>query len=468
VRSLREIFLIAFLFPLALSAAPRVQQYDRAGNVILQNRGALNSAQSLIFNADNRIIQAGGVKGSGIYVYSADGARLLKRSSVTRPNGQAPTVTELLNPGNYLTLELQPSGGLVYNVYLNGVRVAAIAPVGRSSAAAISYYLVDQVSSVKVTLNGQGNVLMRHEYLPYGEQFSPSGEDEEVGGRGAKFNAQEKDQESGLDFFNARHYDSEVAHFVSADTVVDGEYSSHGWNRYMYTHGNPVKYADPTGNIISAINPENEAENEYISNRLLSLSARSETAQHIFFQMHNSRINYQIGFGESTEVRRDDNRVRISLDIDVLNSERNTDLALTQTLLQASNAARLSERRRFILFAASAILGAGVGTRLGETGVRAAGLLGNFNPFRENLTRARVFVASLGVAGAVAGMMEMQRILQSEAKQDTAQVKKELEHYDTLHSLVQHAEVAREVSRRMRGLRATSGSSVAARHISED
>jgi len=41
--------------------------------------------------------------------------------------------------------------------------------------------------------------------------------------------------------------DAAVARFVTADTVVDGEYSVSGWNRYSYVSNNPVLYKDPTG-----------------------------------------------------------------------------------------------------------------------------------------------------------------------------------------------------------------------------
>jgi len=55
------------------------------------------------------------------------------------------------------------------------------------------------------------------------------------------------DRESGFYFYNARHYDSVVGRFVSADTVIDGEFDSQGWNRFSYVHNNPVVYKDPTG-----------------------------------------------------------------------------------------------------------------------------------------------------------------------------------------------------------------------------
>ena len=38
-----------------------------------------------------------------------------------------------------------------------------------------------------------------------------------------KYNSQELDKESDLYYFNARHYDPELARFVTADVMVDGE-----------------------------------------------------------------------------------------------------------------------------------------------------------------------------------------------------------------------------------------------------
>ena len=70
-----------------------------------------------------------------------------------------------------------------------------------------------------------------------------------------KYNSQELDKESQFYYFNARHYDPELARFVTADVVVDGEDTAFGWNRYMYVHGNPIMYKDPTGHFLDkAIN----------------------------------------------------------------------------------------------------------------------------------------------------------------------------------------------------------------------
>jgi RHS repeat-associated protein len=63
----------------------------------------------------------------------------------------------------------------------------------------------------------------------------------------SKYNSQELDKESGYYVYNARHYDPEIARFVTPDSVIDGELSTQGWNRYAYVHNNPIRYKDPTG-----------------------------------------------------------------------------------------------------------------------------------------------------------------------------------------------------------------------------
>ncbi|WP_244926571.1 RHS repeat-associated core domain-containing protein, partial [Leptospira wolffii] len=54
-------------------------------------------------------------------------------------------------------------------------------------------------------------------------------------------------KESGFYFYNARHYDASIARFVSADTIIDGEFDTQGWNRFSYVKGNPISIKDPTG-----------------------------------------------------------------------------------------------------------------------------------------------------------------------------------------------------------------------------
>ncbi|EKO49532.1 RHS repeat-associated core domain-containing protein, partial [Leptospira kirschneri] len=84
------------------------------------------------------------------------------------------------------------------------------------------------------------------QYLPYGEMFVQRGDLN----FSPKFNSQELDRESGFYFFNARFYDPGIARFTSADSVIDGEFDTQGWNRFSYVKGNPIGAKDPTGHEI--------------------------------------------------------------------------------------------------------------------------------------------------------------------------------------------------------------------------
>ena len=41
--------------------------------------------------------------------------------------------------------------------------------------------------------------------------------------------------------------DTEIGHFIQADTVVPGEANPIAYNRFAYIRYNPLKYSDPTG-----------------------------------------------------------------------------------------------------------------------------------------------------------------------------------------------------------------------------
>ena len=202
------------------------------------------------YDASNRIrkVTDGSNQVVGEYYYDDQGFRVRKvsRRTVAGEDRQI----EVLYPSMYFGIEKQYTTGgteieeshcAVNNVYLNGVRVAVVAPSGQAL-----YYLTDQVDSVKVVVNDSGLPIKRFEYLPYGETWFEEGE----GSHAPKYNSQELDLETGYYFYNARHYDPEISRFVTADNVIDGEFDTQGWNRYSYTKGNPIIYKDPTGHFI--------------------------------------------------------------------------------------------------------------------------------------------------------------------------------------------------------------------------
>jgi len=68
---------------------------------------------------------------------------------------------------------------------------------------------------------------------------------------GYRFTGQREDATIGLYFFNARYYDPALGRFISADTVVPSPANPQDLNRYAYVRNNPLKYTDPSGQMMA-------------------------------------------------------------------------------------------------------------------------------------------------------------------------------------------------------------------------
>lgn len=238
--------------------------YDAVGNTETKADAALALTKRMTYDSQNRIQRVENDtthEVMGEYRYDDQGFRVYKKhkqaNAATTTTPASTTIYELETPNKYFAVERQkdlannPVPNTEYavnNIFLDGVRIAAMVPTGQAR-----WFMTDQVDSVNVVTNDNGDAISAIDYLPYGETWYQEGDT----GFSPKYNSQEHrrrrlakprhDKESGLYFFNARHYDPETARFETADSVVDGEYSVVGWNRYTYVHGNPIMYKDPTG-----------------------------------------------------------------------------------------------------------------------------------------------------------------------------------------------------------------------------
>jgi RHS repeat-associated protein len=94
-----------------------------------------------------------------------------------------------------------------------------------------------------VSVDGVGNPIGTLHYKPFGEVREAVGETP----TDYTYTGQREEADFGLHYYVARWYDSSIAHFVQADTIVPGAGNPAAWNRYGYVLNNPLTYVDPSG-----------------------------------------------------------------------------------------------------------------------------------------------------------------------------------------------------------------------------
>ena len=119
----------------------------------------------------------------------------------------------------------------------------------------------DHLGSSRIITSNSGQVISRHDYMAFGSDIT-----QEIGNVGGRTTAQgfnsadevrkqytgyERDDESGLDFAQARYYNSNHGRFTSVDplTASASIRDPQTFNRYSYVLNSPYKFVDPLGLI---------------------------------------------------------------------------------------------------------------------------------------------------------------------------------------------------------------------------
>ncbi len=132
-------------------------------------------------------------------------------------------------------------------VYGNGL-VASIDKEG------LKYHHNDYLGSPTVITDSSGNKISEQKYDVFGANLKP-----EIST--LEFTGKEKDDDTGLHYFGARYYDSNIGRFTSADTIKGKITNPQSLNLYAYTLNNPLKYVDPSGNRVKFVQTHNELNN---------------------------------------------------------------------------------------------------------------------------------------------------------------------------------------------------------------
>ncbi len=185
-----------------------------------------------MYDAENRQVSysVGGL--NTIYQYDGEGQRVVKTG------------------GGQTTVYVYDAFGNLAGEYGPGVGN----PCGATSTC---YYTQDNLGSVRMLTDANGQNVRHYDYLPFGEDLFAG-----TGGRttgmgylpmldftNPRFTGQMRDGESGFDFFHARYYGSYQGRFTSADPGNAGAAAGdpQSWNGYAYAGDNPLTFTDPNG-----------------------------------------------------------------------------------------------------------------------------------------------------------------------------------------------------------------------------
>ena len=151
--------------------------------------------------------------------------------------------------------KILPSGTTNY-VYDDFGRLLAEYSTNPAQAPCWTCYLsYDHLGSVRMVTSGNLQFIARHDFLPFGEELPPNsaGRNSQWGPANdnviQKFTGQARDQETGLDYFNARYFGAALGRFTSPDPGDAGAdlRNPQSWNGYAYVLGNPLANTDLSG-----------------------------------------------------------------------------------------------------------------------------------------------------------------------------------------------------------------------------
>ena len=127
-------------------------------------------------------------------------------------------------------------------IFFGGKRIAR-----RDSSSNVFYYISDHLGTSRVTVQaGQTTACYDADFYPYGGERIVTN----TCPQNYKFTGKERDSESGLDDFDARHYSSSLGRFMHSDPL--GMFAAdisvpQSWNLYSYVMNNPLSFIDPDG-----------------------------------------------------------------------------------------------------------------------------------------------------------------------------------------------------------------------------
>jgi RHS repeat-associated protein len=198
--------------------------YDKAGNLTRDADG-----RQFLYDAENHQKEVKDINGvtMGQYLYDGEGRRVKKISSIET------TVF----------------------VYDGGGQLVAEYSTQQSQTPTTSYLTTDHLGSARIVTDSVGNVIARKDFSAFGEETYTWQRTEGLGYKAENirqdYTGYQKDDESGLEFAQARYYNASHGRYTSIDPLMASANvkNPQTFNRYSYVLNSPYKFTDPLGLI---------------------------------------------------------------------------------------------------------------------------------------------------------------------------------------------------------------------------
>lgn len=122
----------------------------------------------------------------------------------------------------------------------------------------VSYLTQDHLGSPRVITDSVGNILARKDFSAFGDETATAQRTTALGYKPENirqdYTGYQKDDESGLEYAQARYYNSAHGRYTSIDplTASANIKDPQTFNRYSYAMNSPYKFTDPLGLISSS------------------------------------------------------------------------------------------------------------------------------------------------------------------------------------------------------------------------
>ncbi len=179
------------------------------------------------------------------YVYTADDERIwsFKTGGVSR--------WTLRDLGNQVLREYKNDGGtwsVTEDFIHRGTQLLAA-----DTTTGVSHFHLDHLGTPRLITDQTGKKIAYHVYWPYGEELTSTSQDVER----MKFTGHERDLNGAggagddLDYMHARFCSPVVGRFLGVDPLGANLSNAQSWNRFAYVRGNPLRFIDPTGEVLA-------------------------------------------------------------------------------------------------------------------------------------------------------------------------------------------------------------------------